>query len=220
MVGKIGFTFLFSWATLFAVIQPADSPSPAASLCWVFCLCLRELVGPAGLCAQVLGRRCRCGPWQAIRPLMSQSSSCVLGTRKRWLQPLWLGSRVRAAGGSSRFWFVKLSRGFVRGARSLRIQPPWARVSQAGGAALGLNCTVLGSEVLGLWVEQLTSAAVALGGFRCWRPSGVSCVCPQFANRVRATGSQVSARAAYLALAVLGQRGEGRQGPRLLLRVL
>ena len=79
VVGRIGFSFLPSWATLFAVVQPVVSPSPAAPLCWVFCLCPRELVGPAGLCAQVLGRRCRCGPWQAIRLLISQSSSFVLG---------------------------------------------------------------------------------------------------------------------------------------------
>ena len=79
VVGRIGFTFLPSWATLFAVVQPAVSYSPAAPLCWVFCLCPRELVGPAGLCAQVLGRRCRCGPWQAIRLLISQSSNFVLG---------------------------------------------------------------------------------------------------------------------------------------------
>ena len=125
VVGRIGFTFLPSWATRFAVIQPADSPSPAASLCWVFCLCPRELVGPAGLCAKELGRRCRCGPWQAIRPLISQSSSFVLGARKR-LQPLWLGKRVRAAGGSSCFGFVMLSSGFVFGACSRPIQPPWA----------------------------------------------------------------------------------------------
>ena len=68
VVGRLGFTFLPSWVTLFAVVQPADSPITAAPLCWVFCLCPRELVGPAGLCAQVLGRRCRCGSWQAIRP--------------------------------------------------------------------------------------------------------------------------------------------------------
>ena len=86
VVGRIGFTFLPSWATLFAVVQPAVSPSPAAPLCWVFCLCPRELVGPAGLCAQVLGRHCRCGPWQAIRLLISQSSSFVLG---RPIQPPW-----------------------------------------------------------------------------------------------------------------------------------
>ena len=61
VVGRIGFTFLPSWATLFAVVLPAVSPNPAAPLCWVFCLCPRELVGPAGLCAQVLVRRCRCG---------------------------------------------------------------------------------------------------------------------------------------------------------------
>ena len=125
VVGRIHFTFLPSWATLFAVVQPAVSPNPAAPLCWVFCLCPRELVGPAGLCAQVLGRRCRCGPWQAIRPLISQSSSFVLGARKR-LQPLWLGKRVRAAGGSSCFEFVKLSSGFVLGAHSQPIPQPWA----------------------------------------------------------------------------------------------
>ena len=79
VVGRVGFTFLPSWATLFAVVQPAVSPRPAAPLCWVFCLCPRELVGPAELCAQVLGRRCRCGPWQAVRPLISQSSRFVLG---------------------------------------------------------------------------------------------------------------------------------------------
>ena len=48
VVGRIGFTFLPSWATLFAVVQPAVSSSPAAPLCWVFCLCPRELAGPAG----------------------------------------------------------------------------------------------------------------------------------------------------------------------------
>ena len=68
------------------------------------------------------------------------------------------------------------------------------------------------SEVLGLWVEQLTSAPDALGGFRCGSPSGVSGVCPQFANLRGATGPQVSARAAYLALAVQGRRGEGGPG--------
>ena len=52
VVGRIDFTFLPSWVTLFPVVQPADSPSTAAPLCWVFCLCPRELVGPAG-CAGV-----------------------------------------------------------------------------------------------------------------------------------------------------------------------
>ena len=62
-----------------------------------------------------------------------------------------------------------------------------------GGAVLGLNHAALASEVLGLWVEQLTSAPDVLGGFRCGRPSGVSCVCPQFANlraRNRASGER------------------------------
>ena len=48
---------------------------------------------------------CRCGPWQAIRPLISQSSSFVLGTLEWPLQPLWLRTRARAAGESSRFGF-------------------------------------------------------------------------------------------------------------------
>ena len=47
-----------------------------------------------------------------------------------------------------------------------------------GGAALGPNHAVLGSEVLGLWVEQLGSAPDDLGGFRCGRPSGVACMGP------------------------------------------
>ena len=51
---------------------------------------------------------CRCGPWQAIRPLISQSSSFVLGTLEWPLQPLWLRTRARAAGESSRFGFVTL----------------------------------------------------------------------------------------------------------------
>ena len=98
VVGRIGFTFLPSWATLFAVVQPAVPPSPAAPLFWVFCLCPRELVDPAGLYAQVLGRRCRCGPWQAIRLLISQSSSFVLGTRAQQVDPAALGlGRSQAA---------------------------------------------------------------------------------------------------------------------------
>ena len=52
VVGRIGFTFLPSWVILFAVVQPVDSPLTATPLYWVFCLCPRELVGPAG-CALV-----------------------------------------------------------------------------------------------------------------------------------------------------------------------
>ena len=52
VVGRIGFTFLPSWVTLFAVVQPADSPITASPLCWVFCLCPRELEGRVG-CALV-----------------------------------------------------------------------------------------------------------------------------------------------------------------------
>ena len=121
MVGRIGFTFLPSWATLFAVVQPAVSPSLAAPLCWVFCLCPRELIGPAGLCAQVLGRRCRCGSWQAIRVLISQSSSFVLG--------------MRAAGGSIRIGCGKLARGFVLVTQAASRPCAW----EADPAALGLS---------------------------------------------------------------------------------
>ena len=101
-----------------------------------------------------------------------------------------------------------------------QIQLPWACVSQAGGAPQGLNHLALGSEVLGLSVEQLASAPDALGGFRCGRPSGVSCMGPLSLICAPATGPQVSARAAYLALSVQRLRGEGCQGPQLLLRVL
>ena len=52
-----------------------------------------------------------------------------------------------------------------------------------GGAALGLNRAALGSEVLGLWVEQLASAPNAFlpevsgmgapPGFHVWAPSSL-----------------------------------------------
>ena len=83
----------------------------------------------------------------------------------------------------------------------------------ADPAALGLSHVALGSAVLGLWVVQLASAPDAL-------PPEVSGVGPRFANLHARNRPQVSARAAYLALAVQGRRGEGRQGPRLLPRVL
>ena len=93
-----------------------------------------------------------------------------------------------------------------------------------GGAALGLNQAALGSEVLGLWVEQLVSAPDALPPevsgvgappeFHVWAPSSLICV------RNRASGERRGSRAAYPLLAVQGRRGEGRQVPRLLPRVL
>ena len=76
-------------------------------------------------------------------------------------------------------------------------------------------------EVLGLWVEQLASAPDALPpevsgvgappGFHVWAPSSLICV--------RNQGSR-ERWAAYPALALQGWRGEGRQGPWLLPRVL
>ena len=63
-----------------------------------------------------------------------------------------------------------------------------------GGAALGLNQAALGSEVLGLWVEQLVSAPDALPPevsavgappeFHVWAPSSLICV------RNRASGER------------------------------
>ena len=128
VVGRIGFTFLPSWATLFTVVQPAVSPSPEAPLCWVFCLCPREPVGPAGLCAQVLGRRCRCGPWQAIRLLISQSSSFVLGTLTsgfvKWFCAWNESSRWALCLASAQPAYpAGISSGLVLGRP---IQPPWA----------------------------------------------------------------------------------------------
>ena len=67
----------------------------------------------------------------------------------------------------------------VRLARSQLSQRPCAweadpaalgRSLSGGRAALGQNHAALGSEVLGLWVEQLDSAPDALGGFRCVPP--------------------------------------------------
>ena len=75
----------------------------------------------------------RCGSWQAIRPLISQSSSFVLGTLERPLQPLWLGTRARAAGESSRYLGseraagqpIELPRVGKLARRKLLVQPPW-----------------------------------------------------------------------------------------------
>ena len=162
MVGRIGFTFLPSWATLITIVQPGVSPSPAAPLCWVFCLCPRELVGPAGLCAQVLGRRCRCGPWQSIRPLISQSSSFVLGTRghSRGIQPLWVWDALKRLCA----WEADPA------ALGLSL---WGGQGPPGTESRGTRV-----EVLGLRVEQLASAPDALGGFRCGCPSRVSYMGP------------------------------------------
>ena len=136
VVGRIGFTFLPSWATLFAVVQPAVSPSPAAPLCWVFCLCPRELVGPAGLTAQVLGMCCRCGAWQAIRPLICQSSSYVLGIAQSADRAPWVWE--------ARKWLC---------AWNARSQPALCRVSaqpaEPAALCLGGRSSCLGLESLG-----------------------------------------------------------------------
>ena len=77
----------------------------------VSCLCngrgwLEGLVSLFSLPGSHSSLFCRCGPWQSIRPLISQSSSFVLGTLKRRLQLLWLGTRASSAGESSCFGFV------------------------------------------------------------------------------------------------------------------
>ena len=132
---------------------------------------------------------------------------------------LWLGTGLRSRG-IQLLWVCEALKGLCAW-RAQPAHPAALGLSLSGGRGRpGTESQGTRSEVLGLWVEQLISAPDALGGFRCWRPSVVSCVCPQFANPVRATGPQVSARAAYLALAVQGRRGKGRQGPRLLPRVL
>ena len=79
----------------------------------VSCLCngrgwLEGLVSLFSLPGSHSSLFCRCGPWQSIRLLISQSSSFVLGTLEWPLQPLWLRTRARAAGESSRFGFVTL----------------------------------------------------------------------------------------------------------------
>ena len=88
--------------------------------------------------------------------------------------------------------------------------------------ALGLNHRASQSAALGLCGGQLASApgvdppkvsgVGALLGFQLWAPS--------LLIWVQATGFQVSAAAAYPAFTVQGLRGEGRQRPRLLWRVL
>ena len=81
---------------------------------------------------------------------------------------------------------------------------------------LGQNHAALGSEVLGLWVEQLASAPDALPpevsgvgappGFLEWAPSLLICVRP--------TGPQVSTGALELLIPRLQSRGGGGRGAR------
>ena len=70
----------------------------------VSCLCngrgwLEGLVSLFSLPGSHSSLFCRCGPWQSIRPLISQSSSFVLGTRKRGSRRFGLG-RVRVQQGN------------------------------------------------------------------------------------------------------------------------
>ena len=76
---------------------------PVRLVLLVSCLCngrgwLEGLVSLFSLPGSHSSLFCRCGPCQSIRPLISHSSSFVLGTRKRRLQPLWLGTRARSRG--------------------------------------------------------------------------------------------------------------------------
>ena len=65
------------FSLLLGLIFPGNavSPSPAAPLCWVFCLPPREPVGSAGLCAQGLGRSCRC----CVGPKLRGAGGAALG---------------------------------------------------------------------------------------------------------------------------------------------
>ena len=85
---------------------------PARLFLLVSCLCngrgwLEGLVSLFSLPGSHSLLFCRCGPWQSIRPLISQSSSFVLGTRKGWLQPLWLAC-ARSRGIQPRWVWVAL----------------------------------------------------------------------------------------------------------------
>ena len=110
--------------------------------------------------------------------------------------------------------------------------------SAGPSAALGLSCAglaglLLGTESCGRLVYYLGpvrgAASLCSQGFRCGYPARVSGAGGQLGFQVwapcpliwvHATGLQVSARAAYPAFTVQGQRGEGHQRPRLLPRVL
>ena len=102
------------------------------------------------------------------------------------------------------------------------MEPIWAPLVGAGGAALGLSQAVLRSAVLGLWVGQIASAPNAhppevsgVGApqvFQLWAPSPLICV--------RATRLHVSAGAVYPMFTIQRLRGEGRQRLWVLQRVL
>ena len=78
------------------------------------------------------------------------------------------------------------------------------------------------SAALGLCVGQLASAPGAhlLEVSGVGAPPGFQVWVDSLLIRVRATGLQVSAGAAYPVFTVQGLKGEGRQRTRLLLRVL
>ena len=55
------------------------SPSPAAPLCWAFCLPPREPVGPVGLWAQGLGGRCSVPGASGVSAIGSRATDWVAG---------------------------------------------------------------------------------------------------------------------------------------------
>ena len=118
------------------------------------------------------------------------------------------------------------------GAAGLSTSLDLVRVGSAIPAALGHSRATGPSATLGLCMGQLASAAGVhppTRGFRCGRPAGVSGVGGQLGFQlwapsqliwVHPTLLQVRAWAAYPVFTVQGLRGEGRQRPWLLGRVL
>ena len=136
---------------------------------------------------------------------------------------LWLGPSALAAGGSSCFWVWD----------ALKRLCAWSG-QPADPATLGLS--LLGrrgrpvTESRGTQVRGFgpVGGAASLCSrcsqrFQVWAPLRGFMYGPLLANlhaRNRASGERQGSGAAYPGLAVQERRGEGRQGPRLLPRVL
>ena len=175
------------------------SPSPAAPLCWAFCLPPREPVGPAEFCAQGLGRsfQNQCFFW-LWSPAGSQAIDRVVFALQLVADPLlWVcawGSQplIQLHAHPGAFCLCSQLAGRLSGCLPTR------------GFRCGPQATDWGRHPLGHFVSGAQAAgslirARAHPGFPVW------------ASRLESTRLQVSARAAFLCSQ---SRAEGGGAPK------
>ena len=144
----------------------------------MFCLSPREPVGPAGLCAQGLGRSCSETVLLGVVPRTQPGHLSVDMLLWAWVT---CGQLVSYSWPESckAGWFAALGLGRHRPFCSFG---PESHARLAGPAPLGLSFVALRSASLGLCVGQLASAPGALPpnvsgvgsplGFQVWLPAG------------------------------------------------